>query len=179
MFDTRIPLNNLIDKDTILSNTEDRVISINDTEVIIKQYLPVNEKLELITNVLAESLSNEYSFKNPLQINVFILIEIVKFYTNIELDENLTLDNLYDCLVTSGIGSKVISHIPAEEYDFIRGSIVAQLDEYYDYKNSALGIMESIVKDYSNVNLEAGEVQKKLADPQNLALLKDIMKKLG
>ena len=94
-------------------------------------------------------------------------------------DENLTLDNLYDCLVTSGIGSKVISHIPAEEYDFIRGSIVAQLDEYYDYKNSALGIMESIVKDYSNVNLDAGEVQKKLADPQNLALLKDIMKKLG
>ena len=34
-------------------------------------------------------------------------------------------------------------------------------------------------QDYSNLNLDATEIQKKLADPNNMELLKSIMTKLG
>ena len=49
----------------------------------------------------------------------------------------------------------------------------------YQYHNSALGIMQAISTDYSNLNLEASEIQEKLADQNNLTLLKDVITKLG
>ena len=49
----------------------------------------------------------------------------------------------------------------------------------YTYPNSALGILDSIGRDYSNLNLDATEIQKKLADPENLTLLKNVVEKLG
>ena len=42
-----------------------------------------------------------------------------------------------------------------------------------------MGILENISADYSNLNLDATEIQNKLADPNNMALLKDVLAKLG
>ena len=42
-----------------------------------------------------------------------------------------------------------------------------------------MGILDNVVNDYSNLNLDASEIQKKLADPDNMALLKDVLAKLG
>ena len=42
-----------------------------------------------------------------------------------------------------------------------------------------MGILDNINKDYSNLDLEASEIQKKLADPNALAFLKEVMAKLG
>ena len=47
------------------------------------------------------------------------------------------------------------------------------------YRNSAMGIMEAISADYSNLDLNATDIQKKLNDPDNMALLKDVLTKLG
>lgn len=47
------------------------------------------------------------------------------------------------------------------------------------YRNSAMGIMERITTDYSNLNFDASTIQKELADPNNMTLLKDILTKLG
>ena len=49
----------------------------------------------------------------------------------------------------------------------------------YTYRNSVLGILESISQDYSALNLDATEIQQKLADPDNMALLKQVLTKLG
>ena len=42
-----------------------------------------------------------------------------------------------------------------------------------------MGILENISADYSNLNLDATEIQSKLADPNNMALLRDVLSKLG
>jgi hypothetical protein len=34
-------------------------------------------------------------------------------------------------------------------------------------------------RDYNNMSLDASEIQKTLADPENMALLKDVLAKLG
>ena len=49
----------------------------------------------------------------------------------------------------------------------------------YDQKNSAVGIVETIVNDYSAAEMDASAIQAKLSDPENLGLLKDILTKLG
>ena len=53
------------------------------------------------------------------------------------------------------------------------------IESYYKYFNSVFGILESINKDYQNLNLDATEIQKALSDPENMGLLRDILTKLG
>lgn len=42
-----------------------------------------------------------------------------------------------------------------------------------------MGILDTISQDYSNLNLEASAIQEKLADPENMTLLKSVLSKLG
>jgi hypothetical protein len=42
-----------------------------------------------------------------------------------------------------------------------------------------MGILETVSQDYSGLELDAQNIQKSLADPNNMALLKDILTKLG
>ena len=66
-----------------------------------------------------------------------------------------------------------------DEFDFITATTDKVIEEFYKYNNSALGILENIKKDYSNLNFDATEIHDKLADPENMALLRDVLTKLG
>jgi hypothetical protein len=39
--------------------------------------------------------------------------------------------------------------------------------------------MESVVRDYAGLDLDAQKIQKELADPNNMELLKNVLTKLG
>lgn len=158
---------------------EDKIIKINDKEIFVKQYLPVNEKLNLIGRVLSAVSGNEYNFINPVQVDVYMTVEIVKTYADLVFDEDMTPDKIYDELEQEDIANEIISAIPPVEYDFIVDGVQDTVAAYYDYQNSVLGILENVSKDYSNLNLDATEIQKKLNDPENLSLLKSIVDKLG
>jgi hypothetical protein len=73
----------------------------------------------------------------------------------------------------------IIASIPAAEYSFVVEGVNKTIEAYYNYRNSVKGLLEDITTDYKNLNLDATEIQQKLSDPQNLTLLKDVMKKLG
>ena len=57
--------------------------------------------------------------------------------------------------------------------------ITETIDAVYKYQNSALGILDTIGQDYSNLELDAQKLQEKMNNPENLALLKDVLTKLG
>ena len=57
-------------------------LDINGQIVEVKKYLPVDEKLELIAEVINQS-HDENNFPNPLKIEVFFTIAVIKYYTNI------------------------------------------------------------------------------------------------
>jgi hypothetical protein len=42
-----------------------------------------------------------------------------------------------------------------------------------------MGILDTVLTDYGTMDLDAASIQEKIADPNNLALLKGIMDKLG
>lgn len=160
---------------------ENKKIIWNEQEIEIKQYLPVQEKLELISNVVNLSLSEDTSFANPVKIEVYAALEIIFAYTNVSFTEKQKEDTskLYDLLNKSGFIDAVCSQIPEEEYNFIFDGITESIESIYKYKNSVVGILDTISADYSNLNLDATEIQQKLSDPDNLTLLKDILTKLG
>lgn len=155
-------------------------IEFNEQIIEVKQYLPVEEKLELITNVL-ELSHDSNNFSNPIKVQVYTALEIIDKYTNISFTEKQKENptKLYDLLNGNGLLEKIIEVIPQIEYDEIIAGVYNTIDAVYTYQNSILGILDTISQDYSNLNLDATEIQKKLADPENMVLLKNIMTKLG
>ena len=161
-------------------NEEVGILHINEQDIEVKQYLPINEKLELISSVI-NSAADENNFSNPVKENVFLTLEILYHYTNINFTDKQKEDpvKLYDLVVSSGLVNKVTDLIPEEELDEVINGVAQSVKAIYTYKNSILGILENISQDYSSLNLDATEIQQKLADPDNMALLKQILTKLG
>lgn len=161
-------------------NNEVTTIHFNEQIIEVKRYLPVEEKLKLITNVL-ELSHDANNFSNPVKVEVYTMLEIMEKYTNITFTdkqkENPT--KLYDLLIGNGLAVEVVRAIPSAEYETLINGIDRTIESVYKYQNSILGILDAVGQDYSNLNLDVTEIQKKLADPNNMELLKGIMTKLG
>jgi hypothetical protein len=161
-------------------NTNVKTITFNDFEIEIKQYLPVNDKLALIGKVLNQA-SDEQNYSNPIKEDIFGTLEIIYAYTNISFTEKQKEDpcGLYDILVSSGLADMIIDAIPTTEYKAIVDGINACGKAIYTYRNSAMGILDIIGKDYSSLEYDAANIQSLLGDPNSLELLKDVLTKLG
>lgn len=159
---------------------EHRPVEFNGQIIDVKQYLPINDKLELISNVINAS-HDDNNFANPVKVSVFTTLEILYAYTNINFTDKQREDptKLYDMVISSGLVKKIIETIPEAEYHEIICGIADSIEAFYNYRNSVLGIFEAISQDYSNLNFDASSIQAKLADPENLNLLRDVLSKLG
>ena len=149
-------------------------------EVEIKQYLPFEDKLHLIERIVNKSLDDK-GYINPCRRDLFEKMEIFYAYTNVNFTDKQKEDEfkLYDMLVGNGLMEKVISLIPEEEINSVFVSVHQLIDSIYEYRNSARGIMEMITSDYSNLELDADNLQKNIANPENLQLLRDVLERLG
>ena len=161
-------------------NQDVKNIVFNDQTIEVKQYLPINDKLELIGNVINLS-ADDNNFANPMKVDLFTTLEIIYAYTNINFTDKQKEDflKLYDSILSSGLADIIFDAIPEGEMNQLLIAIEKSVKAVYDYKNSALGIMESISADYSNLDLDASAIQEKIADPDNMSFLKDVMTKLG
>ena len=161
-------------------NNEVVNINFNDQVIEVKQYISVNDKLKLISEVINNTV-DEHSFCNPVKVKVYLALGILDYYTNINFTDKQKEDpaKLYDILMSSGLASEIINAIPEEEYCEVICGVKESIDAFYNYRNSVFGILDTISTDYSNLNLDATEIQKKLADPDNLSLVRDVLTKLG
>lgn len=161
-------------------NQEVIILKHNGIEFEVKQYLPIEEKLELISKVISNS-ADKNNFYNAPKGHVFTVLGFVEYYTNINFTEK-QLENpqkLYDLIVGNGLDVLILNAIPVKEVMFIENNIEKAAKGFYNYKNSVLGILETINQDYSNLKFDAAELQKNIADPNNLELLRSILAKLG
>ena len=170
---SKIGLNKMMNKEPI-------IIDFNEQQIEITQYLPIEKKLDLISDIINNSLDAN-NYYNPCRIEIFMTTKLIEAYTNLTITDKQKEDiyKFYDQLVASGFADIVLNNIPIKDYNFIYRSVSKTIKNIYKYKNSALGVLESVSTDYSNLNLDATEIQSKLADPNNIELLKGIMSKLG
>lgn len=160
-------------------NTEIKTIEWNGQNIEVKQYLPIEAKLDLISDIANKSLDDN-PYYNPARIKIFIRLEIILAYANINTTDKQREDifKLYD-MFAGELGDKIIEAIPVSEYSFIKSTTWNIIEGIYKYKNSAMGIMENIANDYSTLDFDASEIQKKIGDPNNMELLKQVLSKLG
>ena len=165
-----------------LSKNQDiKTIIWNEQSIEVKQYLSINDKLNLISNVINYAHDGNKNFSNPIQVRVYTGLEVLYAYTNINFTEKQKEDTakLYDLVKGSGLLDTVIENIPEKEYNNVINGIEDSIDAIYSYQNSILGILDTLKTDYSNLDFDASTIQEKLADPKNMELLKGIMAKLG
>lgn len=164
----------------LTKNQEVKNVEWNEQVIEVKQYLPVTEKLELIANVM-NAAHDENNFSNPVKVDVYTALEILYSYTNISFTEKQKEDaaKLYDLVRGNGLLEKIIDAIPEDEYYNLKSGIYASIDAVYTYRSSVLGILEAVKEDYSNVSLDATDIQSQLSDPENMALLRGILDRLG
>lgn len=159
-----------------------KTISVNygEQQIEVLQYLPVNEKLELISRIINNTAENN-NFANPIQIEVIGSLEIIYAYTNLSFTDKQKEDpgRLYDLLDSNGIINQIIAAIPSEEYKFLLKGIDETITAVYAYQNSVLGILESVSQDYSALELDANNINQQIANSENLNLLREVLTKLG
>lgn len=154
-------------------------INYNEQNIEVKQYISVNDKLKLITDVINNTV-DEHSFCNPVKVKVYTLIGIIENYTNITFTDKQKEDivKLYDLLQSNGLFEKIFNAIPREEFEELMSGVWDSCDAIYTYRNSIMGILDNVSADYDNVNVD---VNKTIEQIKNLdhSLLSDVMKKLG
>lgn len=159
-------------------------LKINNETIEVKQYLPINEKLELVQKIVNFLLSDENAdkFINDGKLKVYFTIYTLETYTNISFTDKQKEEifKTYDLLIENfEIFNSIWSSIPdAERYEVLDYANNA-LNGIIKYKNSAMGILEQLQENYDALDLDVTKIRNKLADPNNLSLIKDILNKLG
>lgn len=166
-----------LSKDSI----QPKILNWNDIDIEIKQYLPIQEKLELLSRVINYATEENNKIYNPGQLSLFFKLEVIYTYTNIgfteKQKENFT--KTFDSLESSGLMNKIFNNIPKTEIDTLTEWLIQSSRSVYRYTNSARGILESLQADYNNLKFDIDALQKQVQDPEMLDLLKQILPMLG
>ncbi|WP_291631401.1 hypothetical protein [Clostridium sp.] len=67
-------------------NEDVEIVEWNEQKIEVKQYLPIEDKLNLITAIIQNSIDDN-GYYNPAKIYVNTIIEMINFYTNIGFTE--------------------------------------------------------------------------------------------
>lgn len=161
-------------------NSVIKTVTINEQEIEVKQYLPVNEKLALIGDVINQA-ADDNNFYNPVKLEIYTKLEIVFNYTNLSFTDKQKEDlvKLYDILESNNIFNLIMAAMDETELKTIADGVEECSKAIYAYRNSAMGIVDTITSDYNGLNFDATEIQKKLGDEKNLELLRSVLTKLG
>ena len=160
-------------------NKDVEEISWNGQIIEVKQYLPSNEKLEVCSKIINESVDDQ-NFYNPGRVAIFQAIETLLAYTNINVTDKQKEDpcKLFDLLHSSGLAEQIYAAIPENELGAIQSIVEATIHNIYEYKNSVMGILENVSTDYANLNLDAQKIQQELTAGNGVEFLKDVLTKL-
>ena len=129
------------------TDTSTETIDWNNNSIEIKQYLPIEEKYNLVMVTLQEA--KESNIYNPLKIDLFFHLNLVYMYTNINFTEKQKEDasKLYDNLMSSGLLAQIISKIPTEEYDMLYTYLENVKNDLDKYGQSFKAILDAIINE--------------------------------
>ena len=164
----------------LIKKNEVQTLKYNDEIIEVKQYLPIQDKLALISRVINYA-ADEYNFANCVKLDLFLSLEIMYCYTNINFTEKQKEDpiKIYDLLEENGLIDAVISLIPHVEYSTLYDGVLEISKNIYAYQTSVLGILDTISRDYDNLKLDSEDIVKELTNPEQLSLVKKVIDKLG
>lgn len=156
-------------------NTGTKNIKINENEIEVLQYLPIEDKYDLIMITLQNSEEN--GFYNPIKLDKYFHLFIVYMYTNISFTDKQKEDDnkLYNILKSNGILDNVIANMNPDEYDTLFNYLQEIIDMEMEYKHTAAGVLNKIITDLPSQAQAAMDIVENF-DPDKFQAVKDFAK---
>ena len=128
--------------------------------------------------MVTEKRNQFVNFSYP---HLFTTIAIVQYYTNITFTEKQKEDigKLYDLLVSSNLYAEIRNRISEDEINYINENVEKTIVSIYSYRNSVLGIMDAINKDYKDTVFDVEKIQNVLGEGKGLETVREVLDNLG
>ena len=119
----------------------------NGNEIEVLDYLPIEDKYDLIMITLQKSLEDGYY--NPIKIDEFFHLHLIYMYTNINFTEKQKEDEhkLYDSLKSNGLIDAFIEQMNEFDYSELFNMLDDTKNELINYKHSASALIQSMIMD--------------------------------
>jgi hypothetical protein len=128
-------------------NKEIKTFNFMEQEIEVLQYLPIEDKRDLISIVCQNAEEN--GIYNSLLIDTYFHLYLVYMYTNISFTDKQK-DNemkLYDTLKSNGFFEEFLSVMNEDEYNELYNYIEETMEMNLEYKNTAGGVLQSFIQD--------------------------------
>lgn len=141
-------------------NNNTVIIDFNENQINVLQYLPIQDKIDLVYIALQKSYDKVAGMYNLLKVNMYLKLFTVYFYTDIMFtpEEKLDEEKLYDELTSTGLLDGVIAAIPEAEFDYVKH----MADVVLQYKIEHDGTIASVIHSFVN------ELPEKAKDAKNI-----------
>ena len=145
------------DLNLTLPTTTNSII-INEQEVVVKTYLSISDKIDLIQIALQKA--QEDGIYNDIKLDAYFHLNIVYLYTDIEFSEEDKEDEmkLYDILQANNVILNVIGAMGEDEYNGLFEYLEVMKQEKLDYSNTAAAVLRSIIQDLPKNAAAAKEI---------------------
>lgn len=139
-------------------NNKVKTIKINNLEINVKQYLPMEDKINLVQIALQQSMQD--GIYNDGLLTAYFHVYIAMFYTDIEFTDEekqdvLTLFNILDSTETMGL---IIGAIPEKELTDLTDLLNNQQSIMVTYKQSAAYLIGQFIDALPEQMNKVGEI---------------------
>lgn len=128
-------------------NTDVKTFNFNGSEIEVLQYLPVEDKYDLLMITLQNSL--EDGIYNPMKMDLFFHLYLVFLYTNISFTDKQKEDpfKLYNTIKSNGLLDLVLTNISEEEYSTLFKFLEEISKAKTKYNRSVVSLIQSLIHD--------------------------------
>lgn len=117
-------------------NNEIKKVNVNGIEINVKQYLPVEDKVNLVQIALQQAMVN--NMYDEALIEAYFYTYMVMYYTDLEFTDEEKAEPLkiYDLLESNNVFEAIFNEIPEYEYDDVFQYLTQQIDINIRYQTS-------------------------------------------
>ena len=153
-------------------DTSVKTFEFGGQKVEVLQYLPAQDKYDLLMITLQKSL--EDNIYNEFKLNLYFELHLVYMYTNISFTEKQREDEfkLYDTLKSNGFYEKFFQVINEDEYNELFEQLNAIKNASFKNKRSVAGLVSGLIDDLP-ANAEAAAKIVESFDPNQFKAVVD------
>ena len=154
------------------TDTSVKTFEFGGQKVEVLQYLPAQDKYDLLMITLQKSL--EDNIYNEFKLNLYFELHLVYMYTNISFTEKQREDEfkLYDTLKSNGFYEKFFQVINEDEYNELFEQLNAIKNASFKNKRSVAGLIGEFINDLP-ANAEAAAKIVESFDPEQYKAVVD------
>lgn len=129
------------------TNSETVTVQHEGLDIEVLQYLPIEDKFDLIQIAVQKSITNGYVDPTLLEMN--FMLNVIYMYTNITFTEKQRENEakIYDAFESSGLADLIFQAIPERERNEVCDKLEDTVRVATEYAQSTSGVINSLIKE--------------------------------